>query len=739
VTFGVACAALVAAEVAAGVFFGFGGISHLVFWSFVILLVPVAWMLTPASFDASVEPAEPCVRAAVTAFAIVVAIGLVLGAAARMTVAGYLAAEAAVLSVVAWWTRSHKARHATDVGGGHWAAWGFWVAIVAFVIGMGISNSPYTAYDAVSYHLYFPARWLQAHRLLIVPTPFSDEAQAYQPGNGELWFLWLMLPFHGDFLARIGQMPFYLLGAAVSYLLALRCGVSRFQALYAPTLFLMAPPIAEQAVGANVDLIAAVMFVAAIYFSVVAIDSDRPRDWAMWGIATGLFVGTKYLAVVYAPVLVIAAMLRGIRPRALWGLPGILALGAPWYVRNWLVAGSPLYPATLTIGGLTLGRGAYTHAAMLRSFMHTTDPRLLGVSLIHAFGTPFAIAFAPIAAVAIVMTLSRFRGWPAAAIAVSLVGVVALCWMTVGDNTDARFLLPAVALFPAVVPLAFGARRGVNTVLHVWLIAGVAWVLVGVDRQLNPPLPWFMADWLPLHGILDPEFTVVFVILAITAMTVCAVAMRRRAVAAAAVAMIAVAGATLAIGAERWCLPGRCEYVQFDNPHIRSAFVYGARWFTENVHGANVAYAGINLPYLLSGKRLTNTVRYVNIDNHLSWRFDQYAAAYQQGTLQATGPPLATPSGVLMPADGADAIRPRFERRAGDPDEWKMNLARERIAYLFVMRLDPYEVDYNRHDAQGFPVEDEWARSDPKEFRLAYSNEEIRIYEVSLPMTDFAR
>ncbi len=86
------------------------------------------------------------------------------------------------------------------------------VPILAFIVATGLHQSPLTLYDSLSYHLFFPARWLQEHRLSIVPTPFSDEAQAYAPANGELFFLWLMLPFHGDLLARIGQLPFYLLG-----------------------------------------------------------------------------------------------------------------------------------------------------------------------------------------------------------------------------------------------------------------------------------------------------------------------------------------------------------------------------------------------------------------------------------------------------------------------------------------------------------------------------------------------
>jgi len=686
--------------------------------------------------------AASIVRSGVVAFAAVVTVGLVLGAARRMTAGWYLVCDLLVVAAVVVVTaRTQKPQSGLHVGEGRPAAIvvGVWVAIVAFVIGTGISNSPFTAYDAVSYHLFFPARWLQAHRLLIVPTPFSDEAQAYQPGNGELWFLWLMLPFHGDLLARIGQVPFYLLGAAAAYLIALQCGTTRVHAAYAPTLFLIAPPIVQQAVGANVDLIAAAMFVSAIWLGLIAVDSNRRRDWVLWGCAAGLFAGTKYLAIVYAPVLVFIALLPRPRLRMWWGVPGILALGAPWYIRNWIVAGSPLYPATLTVAGMTVGRGAYTHDAMLQSFMHTTSLRLLGVSLVHAFGTDFFLVVAPLLLAAIVAAVARRRWWPASAIVIALAGVIALCWAAVGDNTDARFLLPAVALAPALVPLAFGAGRRWNALLHAWLIAGAAWVLVGVDRQIHVSLPWFMADWLSLRGVLDPRFALAFFLLAGVAGAVCSWAARRGRLVWVATGLILFCGGSMALGAQRWCGEGLCEYVQIDDPHIRLGYRYGVAALANNVRDANVAYTGSNLPYLLSGSHLTNTVYYVNIDKHRSWRFDEYARAYERGELTRPSSPLARPSGVLMPARGTDAVRPRFERLAGDPGEWMMNLERERITYLFIDKLDAYEVDYQWHNAQGFPIEDDWARRDPGAFRLTYSNADVRIYSVSLPMTDRAR
>src|SRR4030095_16578762 len=100
----------------------------------------------------------------------------------------------------------------------------FCVAILAVVISFGLSHSPLTAYDSLSYHLFFAARWLQEHRLSIIATPFSDEAQSYAPANGELFFLWLMAPLHSDQLAPLRQVPVYgPLGVAL-YALARRTG-----------------------------------------------------------------------------------------------------------------------------------------------------------------------------------------------------------------------------------------------------------------------------------------------------------------------------------------------------------------------------------------------------------------------------------------------------------------------------------------------------------------------------------
>ncbi len=463
---------------ALGVIFGFGSLSaHVLFGILSLSAIAAAWPMTTWFEDD--EWVARAVRTAIICFASIVLSGLVLGAIGLLTTQAMLVWQIVQLAIAWLWRTEHRALARSDY---HWqtaVVVGIGTAIVAFVIGMGAGHSPLTAYDSLSYHLFFPARWLHDHAVFIVPTPFSDEAQAYQPGNGELFFAWLMLPFHGDLLARIGQVPFYLLGAGVLYMLARRLGATPDHAIYPSVFFLAAPRIAEQATGANVDLICAVMLVASLAFGVIAVERDRRRDWLFWGITLGLFVGSKYLALVYAPLFLVLPFIRGMRPRALWAIPGLLALGAPWYLRNWIVAGSPIYPSSLAIADVTIARGAFSHAALTHSAFHSTDVSVLGLSMFHAFGITLLLVWLPAAIAAIVVTIRSGRWWPAGFVLAATAAMLPLCWLGVPDNADSRFLLPAVVVAMSVFALPFTDRRRWNRFVGAVYLIGLAFVLAG--------------------------------------------------------------------------------------------------------------------------------------------------------------------------------------------------------------------------------------------------------------------
>jgi hypothetical protein len=722
-----AVAALVVTQIGLGWYFGFAPVGSLAFWLLSALTMFTAWRLSRALYPWS-GLADAIIRAAVVGFGSIVFTGLLLGSLGVIGLVPYLglAAAGAALSLAVPPSRDPVTAPPTTVP---WPMAAVALTLLAFIVAAGLVQSPLTLYDSVSYHLVFPARWLQDHSLTIVATPFSDPAQAYQPGNGELFFLWLMLPFHGDLLARLGQLPSLGLGAVGLYAIARRCGVRPEHAAYAPFFFLLARPVVEQAAGADVDLICAAMFIASLYLGIVAIETDAPRDWALWGISLGLFLGSKYLALVYAGALLVLPLLRGRRLKALWAIPGLAVFALPWYARNWIVAGSPIYPASLNVLGISLARGAFARQAMNNSVFHVTDLRLVPAIVAHAFGAATILVWLPCACVGVIALAGRRRWWPGGYVAALPVALLALFWFGIPDNGDSRFLLPAVAV--AMVPLtfAFTTSRRWNACLHAAYLVGAAWILVGTARQIPMSLPWFMGDWLALTGLVSPEALPLFasgIVIAAIVMYWCS---RRPAFALPVVtALWCAACAGLAIGARASYARDGSSLLALSPTYIRAGMRDGWDWVRHHVDHAAFANTGNNVPYPLFDEHLSNRVYYVNIDHHFNWQFHDYARI--RGRSGATQDGLAQPSGQLMPlaGEGTGASRPRYERREGNPDAWLRNLRDAKITHLFVSALSAYEIGYVRHNDGGFPIEDDWAKANPGAFSLLYANGQVRIY-----------
>jgi hypothetical protein len=197
---------------------------------------------------------------------------------------------------------------------------------------------------------------------------------------------------------------------------------------------------------------------------------------------------------------------------------------------------------------------------------------------------------------------------------------------------------------------------------------------------------------------------------------------------------VAVPVTLLIVHAARSCPGAQCEYLSTSSPYIREDSINGWQWLTNHVSGSIVAYTGNNLPYPLTGDRLTNRVVYVNIDGRPRWKFHDYARAFRSGRFSPEPPLLATSSGELLPLakrDGPNnALRPRFERMQGIREAWVDNLRRQNVDCLFVAVLSPYEINYVWHDDRGFPIEQTWADGDPRMFHLLYGNSIVRVYGI---------
>jgi hypothetical protein len=279
-------------------------LSYVAFVLLSALAVSTAWILCQSFFPAT-RLHDACLRVSLLTFAVIVAAGLLLGSTGLLATWAYavlLTTTFVAAVLVGRRTRGSSVVVADRISIFHPIVWVI-PPLVLFVGCYGLTHPP-VAYDSLTYHLFFPARWLQDGRLSIIPTPFGDQAPAYAPSNAELFYLWLMMPFHGDLLARVGELPFYGVCGAAIYGIARACGASAAASSCAAGFFLLARPIVDQAVGADVDLIFAAMLLSAVYFGVTASQTGRRSDIILFGVSIGLCLGTKFLGVIYLPLFV---------------------------------------------------------------------------------------------------------------------------------------------------------------------------------------------------------------------------------------------------------------------------------------------------------------------------------------------------------------------------------------------------------------------------------------------------
>jgi hypothetical protein len=205
--------------------------------------------------------------------------------------------------------------------------------------------------DAISYHLLGPKVWLRD--ALIRPVP--DNCLTSFPQITETLFA-ALLSVGGNrapgFSATLTFALFLLIIAAI----ALRAGLGFDGAWWCMVILATMPAAYAGAHSGFIDVLYVGFFIAAVR---VALDAQTPRDFVALGLFCGFAMGTKYtgipaVAVVFIVVFFMrAASLNGSRWHTLKNLSiaAFIAcvIACPFYVRNWIILGSPIYPAPLAL------------------------------------------------------------------------------------------------------------------------------------------------------------------------------------------------------------------------------------------------------------------------------------------------------------------------------------------------------------------------------------------------------
>jgi hypothetical protein len=319
--------------------------------------------------------------------------------------------------------------------------------------------APISSPDALLYHAADPARFEQAHRIVEVPSNSSS----YEPFTVEMlvldgFLLWDSI--QGAFAPLL--LSFLSLAAVVGASARL---AGRSAALLAGSIFFAQPFMSWEATSVFVEPgLACMVALSGWNLASFARRGDR-HALVLAGLFAGGAAGMKYLGVLVVLALGLGAALA-LRPRldaraaVLFAAPAI-AIALPWYVKNAILTGNPLYPHVF--GGLNpyaaaqleetrrdfgFGRSLVDLVVLPFRLLADAEPFDAGQWI-----SPLFILFAPLVFLLPVARRVAMAVWVA-------VGLYVLAWFFA--TQQARFLvpvMPALALLAALGIIAL-ARRG---------------------------------------------------------------------------------------------------------------------------------------------------------------------------------------------------------------------------------------------------------------------------------------
>lgn len=231
------------------------------------------------------------------------------------------------------------------------------VAGAAALLALAVLNLvPPIIRDELTYHLAFPALYLQAGRVYEIPFAI----QSYYPMLLEMFYLPL-LAHAGENAAKYLHLGYGLATGAL-VLLYLRPRVAAWAATFAAVLLWTTPTVGALGASAYVDL--GLLFYATVGLLGVLrwAETGRRADFVAGALGAGCAASVKYNGVLVIAFLVcgvvLAAQDRGVR-RALAAAAGFVAIALvpllPWLIKNAWETGNPVFPlAQSLLGGPVL-------------------------------------------------------------------------------------------------------------------------------------------------------------------------------------------------------------------------------------------------------------------------------------------------------------------------------------------------------------------------------------------------
>ncbi|MFA6129527.1 MAG: hypothetical protein WC731_00890 [Candidatus Omnitrophota bacterium] len=565
--------------------------------------------------------------------------------------------------------------------------------------------------DSLQVHLAFPATWITNGNLdnpinifgslpILKPGTLETCSSSYYPINAQLFFTWLMLPLRNAFLADAGEAPFYIIGIVAVYAILRKYDVNRVMALLSGFLWVLIPSIFKQLrTGSLIDVICAVLFLL-VFNALLLLKLDFSlKNAALFGIATGLFVGTKIINLAWLLALVPLAcyiLYRKVKESKfeLSKVLSILAVivsmiilfGCFVYLKNYFILGNPLFPVELRIFGKTIFKGLLDNAAY-KSQVAGWKLDFMKMIFKEGLGLQFIALILPC----------------------TFIPVIFYKYLKAKVLSLGGYLLLFATPFFMLILYSFFINIYTSRYFFPYLSFGLLTAVIFITKL--PRGDKYLAA-ISFISILSAAFELanryelvssillslaVFILLFLYKKQV-SIFYRSKNFSRIMLAVLLAGFLFLTYLNNRYDKEEFSRYpLSFPKREAWQSDI-GRGWKALNEltkGGSRIAYTGRMEFYPLFGSGLKNTVKYVSINA-------KEVTAYNK------------PDGLF--------------RKTRDFTAWRENLKKGRIEYLFIAL--PFFDNRESEDPKKFPIEDEWAGAHPDDFELIFSNSLSRIYKV---------
>lgn len=577
-------------------------------------------------------------------------------------------------------------------------------AILGFVIVkifVNLVNPPF-GWDNLNYHFTFPVEWLK-HGNLDNPISISgDFSVSYYPINGNLFFLWFILPLKNVFLADLGQVPFFIAAFFAVFAISRKIGLGREYALFSATLFSLIPNYFKQLRIAYVDIIVASLFLITLNFIIQASKERSLSRLFLASLSLGLMLGAKTTAMplaLFLMLLLLVIILFNFRDRivsvAAVAIVGIIMFGGYSFIKNIILTGNPLYPLNFQLFNLTLFQGVVDNS-VYRTAIRPGDFSLAKLLFSEGLGAQTLLLVLPaILAGPVIFFIKR---------------------------KSINFILAYLLVLPVLLVLVFRFVLPLPNIRYVYALFAVGMIiafylltLFKVPKILTYSLVFVcvLVSIAENAKRLELVFSLVLTVLFFILLPFLLKYVGKKPLKIWIFLTVVLLFPTLILFEKDYTKHEFSRYVT--TTKLSGYWPDAARaweWLNNNTDGNNIAYIGRPVGFPLYGTNFKNNVYYVSVN-----KVEPAMLHYFPDSKYIWG------------FNGNQVFRnfesPQNYRGNADYNVWLGNLKNKKIDFLFI-----YSELIKKTD--DFPIEDKWAMAHPEIFDLVFKNNAIHIYRIHI-------